>query len=307
MSERWQRELTKIHPARFEADQWERIVAGPRVELPEPRRSRVLAAAVAFAVFAAAAVFAWSAFTPLRSTTPGLGGSNVLSVPARGDVSAAFLANGQPVFVVHRPDGFVSVVDAISPRRVDGIGELVTWCTPIHSFVSWPSLSSFDWSGIYVGGVEAPPGLSSFAYQVLRRDHVGDASSIRIGAIGPPLAHHPIPVPPSEVRLCASDRATAHTVPTSRIWTSPVRAANASPAAWIAIEGALTVSKDGSVELCPGVVDQGCGNSAAVKGIDASGLRRELAAGSEYAGRHVWLARLTNGAVTELVITRIGS
>jgi hypothetical protein len=306
MPERWQRELTKIHGARFEADQWERIVAGPRLEAaPAPRPSRLVAATVALAVFAAAAVFAWSAFRPLRTSTPGLGGSNVLNVPARGEVSAAFLANGQPVFVVHRPDGYVNVVSAISPRRVDGIAELVTWCVPTRSFLSWPSASSFSQNGTFDGGTQAPPGLSSFAYEVLQRDDVGDATQIRVGAIAPPLAHHPIPVPPGHVPPCGAGRDIAHTVAPSRIWTSPGRAANASPRTWIAIAGRLSVAANGGIELCANATGPGCQDPATVRDIDSAAVRQGIANGSALAPPRVWLARFTDGVITELVITRV--
>ena len=101
MDDRYRRELTKLHGARLPDDLWDRVQEGPRTAPLAPRnRTRVTAAVVAFAVFGLAAFFVWKAFTEAAPvSTPA--GSNVVTVPPRGETSPVFLADGRPVFVVH--------------------------------------------------------------------------------------------------------------------------------------------------------------------------------------------------------------
>lgn len=64
MTERWQRELQKLRYLEPPSTAWPRVEQRPRGDGPQPSgRGRVVAGVVAFAVFAAAGVFAWRAFS----------------------------------------------------------------------------------------------------------------------------------------------------------------------------------------------------------------------------------------------------
>jgi hypothetical protein len=127
MDDRSQRELTKLRGGELPDDLWDRVMEGPRLAPLAPRgRSRVTAAVVAFAVFGLAAFFLWRAFAETAVTQPA--GSDVVTVPPRGETSAVYLADGRPVFVVHHEDGTVSVADGFSSHRAWGVEALNVWC-----------------------------------------------------------------------------------------------------------------------------------------------------------------------------------
>ncbi len=79
MPERWERELRKLRDVEVdEPTVRERIERGPSPEGHRSRRERLVAGAVAFAVFVAAGAFVWNAFSPTLRRTP---------LPSDGDVS----------------------------------------------------------------------------------------------------------------------------------------------------------------------------------------------------------------------------
>jgi hypothetical protein len=67
----------------------------------------------------------------------------------------------------------------------------------------------------------------------------------------------------------------------------------------------LSISADGGVELCADATAQGCQDPATVRGVDSAAVRQGIANGSAFASPRVWLARFTDGVITELVITRV--
>jgi hypothetical protein len=274
------------------------------------RARRAATAVVALGVFAAAGALVWSGFGAVRTTPDTLAGSNVLEVPPRGEAAAAFLADGRPVFVVHYKDGSVSVIDAVSPHRAWGIEQIVVWCPGRNYFVSSPGGSYFDRYGGWRAGLPAPPGLASFAFDVLRRDADGDPAALRVGAIGLTIAHQHGNItsrrhfPSGCGATYGSSSRVAHAIDRSRIWDSPADAVKAATSDWLAIEGTLLISPDGSVELCSDVSGNSCRDRAPVRGIDAEGLLRKIEANpdSPYAQPHVWLVRTNDGAIVELGI-----
>jgi hypothetical protein len=72
MTERWQRELSKLRAAELPGEVWDRAQRGPTGDGLSPRRERIVAGAVAIAVFVAAGSFAWQA---LREAGPTPGGA----------------------------------------------------------------------------------------------------------------------------------------------------------------------------------------------------------------------------------------
>jgi len=72
MSERWRRELGRLSELRPSDRLLEQARLGPSAGVPGPRsRSRLLAAAVAFTLFAGAGFLAWTAFRPTRGVVGG--------------------------------------------------------------------------------------------------------------------------------------------------------------------------------------------------------------------------------------------
>ena len=169
MDDRYRRELTKLHGGELPADLWDRVQEGPRMApLGPPRRSRVTAGVVAFAVFALAAFFVWKAFPSTAASQPG--GSTVVTVPPRGETSAVFLDDGRPVFVVHHVDGTVSVVDAFSSHRAWGVEELNVWCPSTREFVEVAHEAHFDEYGTLTP-VSGPAGGRRRDVRVRGRGH----------------------------------------------------------------------------------------------------------------------------------------
>ena len=65
MPERWEHELRKLRAVQPDADRtWQQAQRHPRGEGMPPRRQRVVGGVVAFAVFAAAGIFAWQILQP---------------------------------------------------------------------------------------------------------------------------------------------------------------------------------------------------------------------------------------------------
>jgi hypothetical protein len=313
MSERWQSQLAKLRRAELGTDLWDRVLEGPRHEAVKPRTaSRSLAAAVAIVVFAAAAVLLWEVFRPFAERPVTLAGSDVVRVPPRGEAVAVFLSDGHPVFVVHQRDGLVVAVDALSPHRDWGIAQLVAWCPDKSYFVSWPDGSFFSRAGAWTGGRSAPPGLRAVAFEVLGRDDAGDPARLRLGELVPVLAqgHRGLvslePTFPSACGLADGDRSQilTHRIDPSRVWRSPSAAAEANSSEWMAVEGTLLVSVDGSVRLCARVDGDTCSDGARVIGLDGPGLLGKIEAdpGSRYAQAHTWLVRANERAFVELAL-----
>jgi hypothetical protein len=313
MTERWQSELVKLRRAELGMDLWDRIAEGPRLEAPPPgTRSRSLAAVVALAVFVAAAVLVWDVFRPFESEPATLGGSDVVRVPPRGEAGAFFLPDGEPVFVVHHRDGLVAAVDALSPHRDWGIGQLVAWCPSKAYFVAWPDGSFFDRNGAWSTGRPAVPGLDSVSFEVLSRDASGDPATLRLEEVGVPwgAGHGNMtsrrPVPAQACGLADGDlsQIVTHSIDGSKIWPSPETAAGADTPEWIAVNGTLLVSPDGAVRLCAEANGDACRNGARVVGLNGRGLFRKLEVDptSQYAQPHTWLVRAKNGAFVEIAL-----
>jgi hypothetical protein len=315
MTERWQSELVKLRRAELGANLWDRIAEGPRLEPPPPpaaTRSRALAATVAFAVFIAAAALVWNVFRPFETEPATLGGSRVVRVPPRGEAQAFFLPDGEPVFVVHHRDGLVVAVDALSPHRDWGIEQVVAWCPSKHYFVAWPDGSFFDRSGSWKTGRPAVPGLDSVAFEVLTRDASGAPETLRLGRVGAPwgAGHGNItsrpPVPAAACGLADGDysQIVTHSIDGSKVWPSPAAAARADTADWMAVEGTLLVSPDGSARLCSEVDGNTCRNGARVLGVGGRELFHKLQVEptSPYAQPHTWLVRADDGAFVEIAL-----
>jgi hypothetical protein len=113
MTERWQRELSKLRSAELPDEVWDRAQRGPTGDGLPPRRERIVAGVVAAVVFLAAGSFAWQT---LRETGPSPGG-------ARSDQAALALE------VVDSPGagGFPQITLAYGGVETRGTPMSYTW------------------------------------------------------------------------------------------------------------------------------------------------------------------------------------
>jgi hypothetical protein len=308
MTERWQRELTKLRDAELPEGLWERVSEGPRLDpLAPARRSRLAAAAVAVVVFALAAAFAFRAFGPFRAdrTIPGW---NVLTVPARGETAPVFLSDGHPIFVVHHEDGTVTVVDAFSTHRAFGFEEIVVWCPTTRQLVEWAHEAHWDEYGRWHSAGPAPSGLPTYAFDVTARDPNGDPATIRVGeAQEPDPGRSAAVTDPSRPPFCPPDDSyTTHTIDPSDIYESPEAAVAAAPTGWIAVRGTLHVDdRDAFTQLCAGVADGACVDGVPVRGLDTVRFLLEIIRkhpGTGYEEPQTWLVRVSDGVIDDPAI-----
>ena len=113
-----------------------------------------------------------------------------LARPARGEVVAAALPDGAPVFVVGHRDGDVSVLSAIDTH----LQKLAVFCPDSRTFVEPGPVSRWDEYGRYLFG-PAPGGLAPYAVSL-------DGGTVRVGRRLPPPPRTVDPVPIAEGGDC---------------------------------------------------------------------------------------------------------
>ncbi len=135
MPERWQDELKKLRHEEMPEGVRERAEAGPRRELPNDGRQRLVAGFVAFAVFIAAGAFAWRAFggTSTSGTEPS---------PSPSIVPIVLELNGR--------DGDPAATLSSGGASQDGVREGYRWCGSggecvgaEPDFVNYPPVSEY--------------------------------------------------------------------------------------------------------------------------------------------------------------------
>jgi len=261
MDERWRRELTKLRDApRPPDDLWDRIGAGSRMpEADAPSGSRAVTIAVALMVAIAALAIAWIAFRPVHGTVPGALGE--LDVPPPGEVAPANLDDGRPVFVVHRDDGTVEVIDAFSTHVPGGLGKLVAWCPSSRTFTDVYHGSKWNEDGGYYLG-PAPTGLVTYETAVQRDGHVVVGPAIAPGSRA--AAEHMHLSGP----FCQTDESLVlATLPTA-VSDSPIGVVAQAPSGWVAVRGKLVWASNGA-ELCaPNAPKDTCADAAEVVALD---------------------------------------
>jgi hypothetical protein len=283
-------------------DLWRRIETGePREVRPPEPRSRMLVAVLALAIAGAGIFLALRAFVlppGQPAALSGLSGSDVVDVPERGETAPAFLADGHPVFVVHREDGTVGVVDAFSTHRPWGVEELVGWCPSSRTFDEPEHGAKFNEYGHYLAG---PAAADLARYEVERM-----GNRVRVGWAIVPTTRSENPRVGFQGELCAETGApvTLHQMPGSVVFASPAEAVQAGPEGWIALRGVLVVRRGESALLCT-FEDGSCTSPAVVEGIDSEEWldfldRSQVTIDSE------WIARVEGDHLASLTRTGLG-
>ncbi|MDP9343438.1 MAG: hypothetical protein M3Q23_15365 [Actinomycetota bacterium] len=296
MPERWQRELSKLrHAPEMPEAIWDRVVAGERRAAPAPARSRALTAAVALGAFAATAVLLVWAFGPGRNRAGPASGSPVLDVPPVGQTAPELLSDGHPVFVVHREDGAIGVVDAVSTHVPFGIRKLVGWCPSSRTFDDPFHGSKWNELGDYLLG-PAPTGLITYESTPIP----GDPRRVRVG--------EPIPTQPRgddhgvtpQGSFCETTAEMVLPKLPSQVADSPASVVAAAPDGWVAVKAVLLMVAGEGSRLCADVgTDGSCTEAAAVAGVDAEGLLASAGETSVTLGG-TWIARVESGALVDL-------
>ncbi len=314
MTDRMHRELAKLRRAELPPDLWDRALDGPRLEpLGRPARTRLVAAAAAFAMFAAGGILVWNAFRPAGPEQNALAGPAVIAVPPRGDVAPVFLTDGRPVWVVHHEEGGLSVIDGFSSHRPFGFEELLGWCPSDRTFVEPAHGARFDESGTYVGSGPAPTGAATFAFEVLARGSDGEPTSIRVGPMlrerprdGVETVHTTGPGCYSGVEEDHYPGLQAHRIPAEAVWNSPTALAAAGPTGWAAVRGYFLVEPDGLARLCARVIAGDCEQGAIIRGIDGPGFVGRVVlipqGRDPYAAAPVWLGKVRDGLLDDLTL-----
>jgi hypothetical protein len=295
MPERWQRELTKLrHAPEMPQAIWDRVAAGER-RAPARARSRAVTVAVAFGAFAAAAVLLVWAFGPGRNRSGPASGSDVLDVPPVGQTAPALLSDGHPVFVVHREDGSIVVVDAFSTHVPFGIGTLVGWCPSSRTFEDPFHGSKWNELGDYLLG-PAPSGLITYESTPIP----GDPPRVRVGDPIPPQPrgddHGVTPQGP----FCETTAEMVLPRVPSQVADSPASVVAAAPEGWVAVKAVLLMVEGEGPRLCAEVGTNGsCSEAAAVSGVDGRGLLTSAGETLVTLGG-TWIARVESGALVDL-------
>lgn len=135
MPERWQDELKKLRREQMPDGLRERAEAGPRRELPNDGRQRLVAGVVAFAVFIAAGAFAWRAFGD---------GSTTGTEPTRPPGVATIILD------LESNDGNPTATLSSGDASQNGIREGYSWCgsdgqcvSGVADFQTYPPVSEY--------------------------------------------------------------------------------------------------------------------------------------------------------------------
>jgi hypothetical protein len=294
MSERWQRELTKLRQApELPEDLWDRARTGPRMqEARNPRRTRAVTIAVALALTIPVLALAWIAMRPLRGAQVTPGGLGVVDVPPLGQVAPANLADGRPVFVVHRDDGTVEVIDGYSTHVPWGLAKLVAWCSTSRTFDDVFHGARWSESGTYISG-PAPTGLATY------ESTIHPDGRVLVGSRIPPAPRPSSGEVHADGPLCMTSANLEYATLPTKVSDSPAHVVASAPVGWVAVRGQLIRGSSTGAELCTLLArgSAACAEGARVEGIDVRGLfdqdPRSVISGT-------FIARVQDGSLVDL-------
>lgn len=244
MDERWQRELTRLRNAPPPpGDLWERVEGGPRLpDASGPDIGRALTISIAVIVTTAVIALAWIVLRPLRGDERTPAAVGLLDVPPLGQVAPGNLDDGRPVFVVHRDDATVEVIDAFSSHVPWGLAKLNVWCPSSRTFDDVFHGSKWNQDGAYLLG-PGPTGLVTYETTLEKDGHV---------LVGSAIAGAPRDAPrTSKVMGAFCQTAATAMFPTlSPAMDSPAAAVQAAPDTWVTVRGSLIQYAKNGAELC---------------------------------------------------------
>ncbi|MGH2662053.1 MAG: hypothetical protein ACRDH8_04470 [Actinomycetota bacterium] len=215
-------------------------------------------AAVGIALAFRAFVFVPGQSAPLST----LAGSDLVEVPARGEVDATFLADGHPVFVVHHKDDSVSVIDAFSTHRPWSVEELVGWCPSSRTFDEAEHGAKFNEYGEYLAG-PASADLAVYGVQPEER-------RMRVESALVPTTRSEDARVGFQGEVCGpGDSLLLHRIPSSAAFDSPEAAVETKPKGWIPLRSVLLVRSGEPTLLCATFEESTCTSPATVEGINS--------------------------------------
>lgn len=212
------------------------------------------------------------------------GGLGMLEVPADGQVVAARLQDGRPVFV-SATGGTAWVLDAREPNDDGELDVLVGWCPTDQAFVGSRPTSIFAADGSMLR--PGPGGLTALATSPVN----GGAGRVRIDASSAvrPLA--------AEERLisytCGPGDWVLHRAPLDEIF-DPSVAIEVEPPGWAWLQGTLMPIGNQAL-LCDGIAPGGCPSGAVASGIDPARVPADGVAG-------LFLGRVHDGTIEGLTL-----
>lgn len=218
-------------------------------------------------------------FRGVATAPSGLG---TLEVPAAGQIVAARLDDGRPVFV-GAGGGTAWVLDAREPRESGELDVLLSWCPSDELFIGTGPLSIFTADG---SSLRDADGMTAYAAVPVE----GDASRIRVEA------QTSVRPAADEVRqpefTCGPDDWVVHRPEPDDVF-DPSVATNLEPPGWTWLEGSVQAI-GGQALLCDGREPGGaCPEGAVARGIDPATLPAEGVAG-------LFLGRVHDGAIEGL-------
>lgn len=221
-------------------------------------------AVIGLGVIVAAVAAVGYAFVFVGIASPPSGALGRVPVPADGEVVAAVLDDGTPVFVVAR-DASVFVLDARAPRDAGEIAALVGWCEEADAFHDTLGGGSFGFDGA---------AIESGSRTGLVRLEARLSADRAFLDVGPGSEPSGVSADPRAVSGCPAGSAWVTHEPGPGEAFDPSVAVDQEPPGWIWLEGHLEVA-GGVVKLCdaPGA----CDTWAPVGGIDPA--RAPVAAG----------------------------
>lgn len=213
---------------------------------------------IGLGILAAAVMTIGYAFIFSDIADPPGGDRGTLEVPLAGEVRAARLGDGTPVYVVNL-DG-VRVIDARGRHAPGELASMVAWCSRTQTFVDLGDRTLYAASGTAIDSI-AGSGLSVLASRL-------DEGGQRV-TVGAESGFAGATSRPGASARCGPGSWIVHQPEADEIF-DPSVAADQEPPGWIWLEGSLVVV-DGTVRLCDGSASA-CETSAEVRGIDPASL-----------------------------------
>jgi hypothetical protein len=177
--------------------------------------------------------------------------SFTVRIPPIGQVAAARLQDGHPVFVVHHQTGEITLLDAFSTFVPYGIFKMVAWCPEARIFDDFADGSRYNEWGAHVAG-PAPTGMVVLDWRM------GSGGLVNVGGrLGVAQGGDSANPPRLDLAGC---RWVQHGFEGDQL--TPAQAAAQPEGSWVVVAGVLDPA---SRRLC--ALAAGCINAAPIDGL----------------------------------------